>query len=142
MQTDRVRTVLVILFLASLFLGSLAGCGGGGGSPGNPDSPVQLQSALTGNLTVTVGSLPPNTGAALHVAGPNHYAADLTGSQTLGGIEPGDYTVTALPVSSGATTWIPTPPSQTVSVAAGASTTASVNYAASPSQPGLAGPPA
>jgi hypothetical protein len=28
MRTDRVQTVLVILFLASLFLGSLAGCGG------------------------------------------------------------------------------------------------------------------
>jgi predicted small lipoprotein YifL len=27
MPTDRVRTVLVILFLLALFLGSLAGCG-------------------------------------------------------------------------------------------------------------------
>jgi hypothetical protein len=28
MQTDYVRTVLVIMFLVSLFLGSLAGCSG------------------------------------------------------------------------------------------------------------------
>jgi hypothetical protein len=30
MPTDRVRALIVILFLASLFLGSLAGCGDDG----------------------------------------------------------------------------------------------------------------
>jgi hypothetical protein len=131
MPTDRVRTVMVILFLVSLFLGSLAGCGGGGGDPGNPDSPVKLQSATTGSLAVTIASLPAGSGASVHVTGPGNYAADLTDSLTLGGVEPGDYTITALPVVAGSTTFIPLPTTQSVTVAAGATATASVNYAPS-----------
>ena len=128
MPTDRVRTVMVILFLVSLFLGSLAGCGGGGGDPGNPDSPVKLQSATTGSLAVAISSLPSGTGAAVRVTGPGNFVADLTQSQTLGGMAPGDYTITALPAVSGATTWMPFPATQTVSVAAGATAMASVTY--------------
>ena len=131
MPTDRVRTVLVILFLASLFLGSLAGCGGGGGSPGNPDSPIKLQSTMNGSLAVTVTGLPAGTGAAVHVAGPGNFVAELTESQTLGGIAPGEYVLTALPTVAGATTWLPAPASQKVAVASGATAMATVNYAAS-----------
>jgi hypothetical protein len=128
MPIDRVRTVMRILLLVSLCLGSLAACGGGGGDPGNPDSPVKLQSATTGNLTVTVASLPAGIPAAIHVTGPGNYVADLTGSLTLGGIAPGDYTVTAQPVVAGTSTWVPLPPTQTVAVAAGATATASILY--------------
>jgi hypothetical protein len=128
MPPDRVRTVMVILFPVSLCLGSLAGCGGGGGDPGNPDSPVKLQSATTGSLALTIASLPPDIGATVHVTGPGNYVADLTGSQTLGGVEPGEYTITALQVVTGATTWLPTPPLQSVTVAAGATAMASVTY--------------
>jgi hypothetical protein len=133
MPTDRVRTVMVILFpvslfLGSLFLGALAGCGGGGGDPGNPDSPVKLQSATTGNLAVTIASLPPGLAGAVHVAGPNNYVADLTDSLTLGGIAPGEYTITALPVAAGDTTWVPLPPTQKVTVTSGATAAASIIY--------------
>jgi hypothetical protein len=138
MPTDRVRTVMVILFPVSLFLGSLflvllclgalAGCGGGGGDPGNPDSPVKLQSATTGNLAVTIASLPPGLAGAVHVAGPNNYVADLTDSLTLGGIAPGEYTITALPVAAGDTTWVPLPPTQKVTVTSGATAAASIIY--------------
>jgi glucose/arabinose dehydrogenase len=137
MQTDRVRTVLVVLFLVSLFLGSLAGCGGGGGSPGNPDSPVKLQGTIDGGLAVTVNNLPAGTPALVHVSGPGNYAADLTATQTLGGLQPGNYTVTALPVVVGTATWTPAPATQDVAVAAGATATASVSYAAPPAQLGL-----
>jgi glucose/arabinose dehydrogenase len=138
MPTDRVRTVMVILFLLSLFLGSLAGCGGGGGSPGNPDSPVKLQGVTTtASLAVTVSNLPSGLPPAVHVAGPDNYAADLAGSQVLNGLAPGDYTITAMPAVVGTTTWIPTPGMQIVAVAAGAAATASLNYAPPPAQLGL-----
>jgi hypothetical protein len=127
MPLERVRTVLVMLFL-----GSLPGCGGGGGDPGDPNSPVKLQSASTGNLAVTIASLPVGLAGAVRVTGPSNYVADLTASLTLGGIEPGGYTVTALPVASGATTWAPLPPTQTVTVAAGATAAASVIYSPAP----------
>jgi glucose/arabinose dehydrogenase len=147
MQTDRVRTVLVILFLASLFLGSLAGCGGGGGSPGNPDSPIKLQATVNGGLAITISNLPAGTSASVHVSGPGNYAADLTGPQTLTGLEPGNYTITALPVVAGATAFTPMPATQDAAVAAGATVTVSVNYGAPPAQlaltrfaSGLSGP--
>ena len=135
MPTDPVRTVLVTLVLASLFPGSLAGCGGGGGSPGDPDSPVKLQSSMNGSLAVTVSGLPAGAGASVHVTGPDNYVADLAGSQTLGGIAPGKYVLTALPAVIGATTWLPAPAAQDVTVASGATASAGVSYAPSAVQP-------
>jgi hypothetical protein len=129
MPTDRVRTVMAVLFVLSLFLGSLAGCGGGGGSPGQENSPIKLQAATSGSLTVAIANLPLNTPASVRVAGPSNYTADLPGTQTLEDVPAGDYTVTALPVVSGATTWLPTPPTQTVTVSTGATATVTVNYA-------------
>jgi hypothetical protein len=129
MPTDRVRVVIVILFLASLFLGSLAGCGGGGGHPGQMGGPVKLQAASGGNLTVTIANLPSGPGVAVHVTGPGHFAVDLAQSQTLSGIAPGSYTVTALQVVAGAATWTPSPATQEVTVVSGASATVRVDYA-------------
>ncbi|ALK95601.1 hypothetical protein AB595_19205 [Massilia sp. WF1] len=128
MQPERVRTLLVILFLA-LFLGSLAACGGGGGSPGQTNTNIQLQGVSTGNLSVTVVNLPSGIRAAVHVSGPGNYAADLAGTQILSGLVPGDYTISAQPVAVGAGTWFPSPATQTVSVAVGATAAASVSYA-------------
>lgn len=129
MQTDRVRSVLVILFLLALFLGSLAGCGGGGGSPGDTsNNAVKLQASTGGSLAVTIGSLPSGSAAFVHVSGPGNYSADLAGSQTLDGLAPGEYTIAALPVLVGTSTWLPAPETQTVTVVAGATAAAGVSY--------------
>jgi len=137
MQTDRVRTVMVILFLAAVFFGSLAGCGGGGGSPGDTtNSPIKLQASGGGSLAVTIGSLPSGTAAFVQVTGPGNYIANLGKSETLDNITPGDYTITAQPVVSGASTWVPSPAMQTVSVTADATAAASVNYTVQETVPG------
>jgi hypothetical protein len=132
MPTDRVRVLMAILFVLSLFLGSLAGCGGGGGHPGDPDSDIKLQAASTGSLAVSIDNLPASSSAAVRVTGPGNYVADLPQSQTLGGIAPGTYTVTAVPVVAGPMTWIPSPTTQNVTVAAGATATVRVAYTAPP----------
>jgi hypothetical protein len=124
MPFDRVRTLIAILFL-----GSLAGCGGGSGSPGEQNSPIKLQAASGGSLAVAVYNLPVGAAASVQVTGPANFTAALAGSQTLTDVAPGDYTVTALPVVAGSSTWIPVPATQTVTVTAGAATTASVDYA-------------
>jgi len=129
MPTDRVRVLIVILFLASLFLGSLAGCGGGGGHPGQVGGPIKLQATSGGSLAVTIANLPSGAGVAVRVTGPGSFAIDLAQSQTLGGIAPGSYTVAALQVVAGAATWVPFPATQEVTVVAGASVTARVDYA-------------
>jgi hypothetical protein len=128
-STDRVRALMVILFLAALFLGSLAGCGGGGGDPGDPNSPVQLQNTSNGTLAITIGNLPSSVAAAVRVTGPGNYTVDLARSQTLGNIPPGSYTVVALPVVAGTATWIPLPATQDVAVGAGAAVAVRVDYA-------------
>jgi hypothetical protein len=128
-STDRVRALMVILFLAALFLGSLAGCGGGGGHPGDPDSPVQLQNTSNATLAITIGNLPSSVAAAVRVTGPGNYTVELAQSQTLSGIPPGSYTVTALPVVAGTATWIPLPSTQGVTVGAGATVAVRVDYA-------------
>jgi hypothetical protein len=138
MPTDRVRTVMVILFLAALFFGSLAGCGGGGGSPGDTtNSPIKLQASSGGGLAVTIGSLPSGTAAFVQVTGPGNYIANLGKSQTLENIAPGDYTITAQPVVSGTSTWVPSPAMQTVTVTADATAAASVNYTVQETVPGV-----
>jgi glucose/arabinose dehydrogenase len=134
MPRDHIRTVMVILFLVSLFLGSLAGCGGGGGSPGEPGNKTQLLATSTGSLAVTIGNLPAGSNAAIHVSGPGNFGADIAQSQTLDSIAPGTYTVTAVPVVSGPSTWIPSPPEQSVSVSAGATAAVRVDYAQPPTQ--------
>jgi hypothetical protein len=82
------------------------------------------------SLTVNVAGLPPGASAAIHVSGPNGYAADLTGTVTLGGLDPGPYTVTAQSVSPGGTTYNPSPGSQIANVASGAGASATVGYTA------------
>jgi hypothetical protein len=129
MPTDRVRVLIVILFLASLFLGSLAGCGGGGGHPGQVGGPEKLQAVSGGSLAVTIANLPSGAGAAVRVTGPGNFTVDLAQSQTLGGIAPGSYTVAALQVVAGAATWIPFPATQDVTVVAGAGAAVRIDYA-------------
>jgi hypothetical protein len=129
MPTDRVRVLLVILFLVSLFLGSLAGCGGGGGHPGQMDGPRKLQVVSGGSLAVTIDNLPSGAGGAVRVTGPGNFTLDLAQSQTLSGIAPGSYTLMAVQVVAGAATWIPFPATQEVTVASGAGVTARIAYA-------------
>jgi hypothetical protein len=132
MPTGRVRVLLVILFLASLLLGSLAGCGGGGGSAGRPGAAMQLQSISTGSLAVTIGGLPSGAVAAVRVTGPANYAVDFTQSRLLTGLDPGSYVVAALPVVAGPAIWIPSPASQGVVIIPGPTAAIRVDYTLAP----------
>lgn len=110
-----------------LCLATLGACGGGGGSAGTP-GPVTPPSATTGSLTVTATGLPSGVNAAMRVTGPNNYLQDLTQTQTLTGLAPGSYNVAATAVTSGNTTYTPSPASQSAVVSAGATANATVAY--------------
>jgi CARDB len=84
--------------------------------------------ATAGGLTVTIAGLPSGTVAAVTVTGPGGFSTELTATQTLTGLTPGNYTVAASEVSSGNTRYPPSPASQSVSVAAGATASATVTY--------------
>lgn len=98
---------------------------------GSTASATVTYSAQTGGLTLLFSGLPGGAAASVQVTGPGGYAQNLTGSQTLSGLVPGSYTVTAVAVSVGPTVYSPAPTSQIKSVAAGAVASASVTYAAS-----------
>jgi hypothetical protein len=103
-----------------ILIAVLVGCGGGDG-PTNP-APV------TGSLVVSVSGLPTGTAAAVAVAGPAGYSRSLTASETLSGLAPGGYTVTAQMVSTAGHSYQPSQGSQSVTVSDAGAATASVAY--------------
>jgi len=86
--------------------------------------------ATTGNLTVTITGLPAGATANVTVSGPNGFSRAVTATETLTGLAPGGYTVAAAEVTSGSTSYAPSPASQTVTVAAAGTASASVTYTA------------
>lgn len=86
--------------------------------------------ATTGSLTVTVTGLPDGAAANVTVSGPSSFSQPITASRTLSGLAPGSYTVAAAQVTSGSTSYLPSPASRSVSVAAAGTASAAVTYAA------------
>lgn len=109
-------------------LSLLAGCGGSTEIRfGNPPPAIG-----TGTLNVTISNLPTGADAAVRVTGPGSYARDLHRTTGLIALVPGSYTITATPVVVGGITYSPVPATQTVTVSAGASAQASIQYSAAP----------
>jgi hypothetical protein len=101
--------------LVALLLGVTLACDGG---------PSGLS---TGNLAVSVSGLPTGSPANLTVSGPEGYSQGVTSTQTLTGLTPGTYTVTASAVTVASAIYAPTPETQSVGVG-GSTANASVFY--------------
>ena len=95
----------------------LAACGGSSTGP------------ATGSLALEVFGLPTGVQAHVSVSGPGGFIRSLGGTETLSGLAAGAYTVAATEVAAGSTQYLPTPPSQTVSVSGGDAASAQVLYA-------------
>ena len=95
-------------------------------SGGEAASAGVVYAVAEGSLAITVTGLPAGVDAAITVSGPGGYSHSVTASKTLSGLTPGQYTVTALPVTDGDDQYTPSPSSRTVSVAGSA--TATVSY--------------
>ena len=93
-------------------------------------SATVVYSAGLGSLNITINGLGTSSDAAVTVAGPNGYSRILTQGETLAGLVPGTYTVTAQNVvAAGGTPHSPDPATQDVAVEAGSTATATVTYA-------------
>lgn len=88
------------------------------------------QAPTTGSLAITVSGVPGGASAAVTVTGPGNYSQSVTATTTLNNLATGTYTVAAQAITSGGTTYTPTPASQTASVTAGNTASRSVAYAA------------
>ncbi len=120
MLFERARNLILVLTL-----GLVASCGGGGGGGGNtPPAPTQ------GSLAVTVSGLPTGVAAQVSVTGPAGFSQAITATQTLSALTPGSYTVAASTVLNNAVSYLPTPASQSITVSAGHTGTATIAYAA------------
>jgi hypothetical protein len=97
-------------------------------SGGDPVGAEVVYTVGSGSLAVTVAGLPSGTDAAVTVSGPAGYSRQVTATETLSGLVAGQYTLTALPVSDGANQYSPAPTSQTATVGATGSASATVNY--------------
>ena len=97
----------------------LVGCEGGTSTGPNP-----------GRLEVAISGLPTGVSAAVTVTGPGGFQFVTGSSRTLASLDAGSYTITASDVTSGGVRYAPSPPTQTVLVASGATATATpITYA-------------
>lgn len=95
-----------------------------------------LYSTGAGTLNVTINGLGTSRDAAVTVTGPNGYSRGIVASETVAGLTPGTYTVSAQNVvATGGTPHSPSPVTQNVTVSAAGSDTATVNYAPPSSGP-------
>lgn len=94
--------------LPQLVIALLAACSG------DPSGPPP-----TGSLTVAVSGLPAGVSPDVTVTGPAGYAHDVGGTETLSGLAPGSYTVSASAVGAGTSAYAPDQALQSVDVAAG-----------------------
>lgn len=119
----RVRLAAWVLLLAGSLCvtgcGTASGTGGGTGGHG----------ATTGSLTVTVGSVPAGSAAAVVVSGPSGFSQTVTATTTLTGLTPGMYTLAA-PILDASKTSLERPvySANPVTVSAGATASTSVSW--------------
>ena len=80
-----------------------------------------------GTLDVIVGQLPPGLPTSVSIAGPGGFATQLTAGGDME-VSPGVYTVSASPVTDGASTYYPTVTGSPATVVAGQPTVVGVSY--------------
>jgi hypothetical protein len=102
------------------------------GQTANASVSYSLAPPTTGTLTVAITGLPAGANATVAVTGPGGFSRRLTATETLAGLTPGTYTVTADTVTVSGQQHAPSPLSRTVQVQAGQSSSASVTYSAVP----------
>lgn len=82
----------------------------------------------TGELEVQIAGLPPGTPAQVTVINSSGFNQSLTESQVLTDLQPGNYTVSATPITVAADTYTPEPAEQVANVVVGERSTAQIGY--------------
>lgn len=96
-------------------------------------SAAVVYSPATGVLSITLVGLPGGVSASATLSGPGGFAQTVGASQTIGGLAPGNYTLSAPVLTSGGMTYTPAPPNQSTSIVAGTTEALSVSYSSAPS---------
>jgi hypothetical protein len=81
-----------------------------------------------GTLELTINGVPAGQAASVMVTGPGNFTRTVTATTTIGDLQPGTYTVAAANIDAADSRWSPTPARQSVTVASGPATAATVTY--------------
>lgn len=92
-------------------------------SAGGSASASVTWSLATGSLALQATGLPTGAAPAVAITGPNGFSRNASGVARVGGLAPGNYTITAASVSAEGHTWAPTSPPRIVQVNASATPT-------------------
>lgn len=93
-------------------------------------SPSPTPNPMLGSLEVSIAGLPSGTNANVNLSGPGGYSRMLTASQTLTGLTPGSYSITAANLTAGGVTFASSLTGSPANISAGTVSKASVSYAA------------
>lgn len=116
-----------LTLLGALVL-TLSACQTGGTQPPEEDG--------FGALGVVVAGLPAGAAADVTVTGPGGFSANVTATETFGGLAPGSYTVTAANVTADGVQYEGAPAPATVNVVEDDVAVSTVTYAAVSTEPG------
>ncbi|MHB1328766.1 MAG: hypothetical protein ACYC2K_11250 [Gemmatimonadales bacterium] len=122
LQVARVPLRVLKLALPFLLVGVLAGCGGAeqAGLGPDPNRP--------GSLTVTVQGLPAGGQGSVTVSGAGGFSRTIEASETLTGLPPGTYSISATDQTIEGDGYRAAPVSQSIAVRSGAVASATVEY--------------
>lgn len=90
-----------------------------------------LETVTTGSIAASINGLPAGVASAITLTGPGATSRSITGTSTVSGLAAGTYTLAASSVTTGGTMYVAAPPSQQITVTAGATSPATVTYTAS-----------
>jgi len=93
----------------------------------------------TSSLALSVTGLPGGVSGDVQIAGPAGFTQPFGNSGTVAGLAPGGYTITAHELITNGTTYTAQPASQSVTLNGGATTSATIIYAAQPIAPPAVG---
>jgi M6 family metalloprotease-like protein len=110
-----------VLWLAAI--GAAASCG---------DKSPTGSVPTTGSLAIATTGLPAGASPSITVTGPGGFNRSVTADGTLASLTPGSYTVAAATVVFGGSLYSPAPASQSVTVTAGSTATATIAYSGQP----------
>ncbi len=126
------RAVVLLRLCVLLSAATLLGCSNsndGDGSANNSASPsAPPPTATTGSLALTINGLPVNADGNVVISGPS---GPLVAAKTqgFGGLAPGTYQINASSVLTGTAMAAPMQASQSITIAANSTASATVNYA-------------
>jgi hypothetical protein len=110
---------VAILFLLALVI--LAACS------------ADRQTTPQGSLAISIEGLPAGVSADATLSGPGGHEHTVDASRIINNLTPGSYTLTAAEVEAGGRGYLPDPESQSLTVTAGATASATVRYSLRPS---------